>query len=221
MSLIEEFQEIRNHRLNNNEDSNVGSKKDPRLSNKTRISQIFSGIMDLIYHKPLREAVKFNGESSKKEKIMGFGAALCITIMVLGGLTINSAYKTEPVPYKSFQNQYMSFQYPDGWRVLGFDDDKTVMIRKDDNNWIQITRLDNESDYRTHQLELIKLDFTDKGIEKLGDTSLEVRSYYPPPQLSQAVPESFMVKDGKYWEVKGTTTYNSQDLIDRTMENLK
>jgi hypothetical protein len=113
--------------------------------------------------------------------------------------------------YSTFNNSYMSFEYPNGWVITQSDNGRVVEVKKDTDYDYYVQVHSNKSSYDTKIYkesgfgEYKGLYSTEKGMEYSVYDEGDTTTY-------------FFIKNNKYYEVSGTTL--SLDEMDHVVDTI-
>ncbi len=133
--------------------------------------------------------------------ILIIGIAFFVTLMTTFSQTT----------YSTFNNSYMSFEYPNGWAISQSDSGRVVEVKKntDYDYYVQIHPNKNSYNERIYKEsgfgEFKGVYTTDNGMKYSVYDEEETTTY-------------FFIKNNKYYEVSGTTL--SLDEMDRVVDTI-
>jgi hypothetical protein len=137
-------------------------------------------------------------------------ALILVVILILVGL-----YGFEGgTKYTTYSGPVMSFEYPSGWNIAVMDYNKTVEVKKDDNNQYEVFYLGDSPEYAN------KLIY-DNYWNYYGNYTESGTTYYTFSNSNNSTLYYIFAKNGNSYEVKGLTDLMNPDPMKQVIATIK
>ena len=137
-------------------------------------------------------------------------ALVLVVILILVGL-----YGFEGgTKYTTYSGPVMSFEYPSGWNITVMDYNKTVEVKKDDNNQYEVFYLGDSPEYANKIIY-------DNYWNYYGNYTVEGTTYYTFSSSDNSTLYYIFAKNGNSYEVKGLTDLMNPDPMKQVIATIK